>query len=64
MPYHHTPAATRTGIVIGGAYTPRRSPSYADPIEHHVTRRGHSAALYVGGVILALMGALLVAGVL
>jgi hypothetical protein len=50
---HNDPVATRTGIVIGGAYTPRRTARYADPLEvHPVTRRGHRAVLIVGLLIL------------
>jgi hypothetical protein len=54
-PVHNDPVATRTGIVIGGAYVPRRPARYADPIEMHpITRRGHRAVVVVGLVILGL----------
>lgn len=64
MNHYHTPTATRTGIVIGGAYTPQRSASYADPIEHPVTRCGHCAVVYVSSAILAVLAVLLIAGAL
>jgi hypothetical protein len=52
------PVATRTGIVIGGAYTQRLSPHKADPIEFHQRRSrvadlGHRAVPWVGlGILL------------
>lgn len=32
-------AVTKTGIVIGGAWTPSRSARYADPLEVHQVKR-------------------------
>lgn len=57
----HTPQATKTGIVIGGAYVPSRTPRYADPIEFY---RRENRARRVGRALLglglfALLGVLL-----
>jgi hypothetical protein len=54
---HNDPAATRTGIVIGGAYVRRLPAHQADPIELHrrrsrVTDLGHRAVVVVGVAIL------------
>lgn len=38
---------TRTGIVIGGAYTPRRDAAYAEPVEHPITTLGHRIVPWV-----------------
>jgi hypothetical protein len=63
----NTPTATRTGIVIGGAYVPRLPSDAADPIrrypvEHPVTRAGHWVATRVGAVLLGVLVALLIGG--
>lgn len=59
---------TRTGIVIGRAYTPPRGPEYACAIERPsadpVTEAGHRAVVWVGLVALISAVVLVTLGVL
>lgn len=50
------PVTTKTGIVIGGAWTPRRSARYAEAIEYPSHRRsGYGRA--AGTMVVALLSA-------
>lgn len=60
----HTPIATKTGIVIGGAYVPPRNTRYADPFEVHIPqRRWRRAARWAAmAVLIGLVGAIVFGG--